>query len=436
VARGYLRSLDPQLPRDVWLLQIGGVANSFGNGVVFPFLAIYLHNVRGFGIATAGIAIAISSAAQLIAGIAMGPVIDRLGARLVLRAGLVIMALGFGLLPLVREPWHAYALLTFEGVGSAAFWPSQSTLISRLTPPARLHAAFAQQRVTMNLGVGLGGLVGGLIASVDAPTSFTVLFVVDGLTFLAYVVVLSFVHDPGTAPLREGESAGSYREVLRDRLFLGLWSLNFLFVAAGYSLLNLLPPFVRDHGGLSERQIGVVFFFNTITIVLAQLPISRWLEGRRRLRALALMPLLWAVAWLGVDASGYWLEATSAFVAVTVFVIAFGIGECLHGPAHQALVGELGSEQLRGRYFALHSLSWGLGGVAGPAIGGLILATAPFALWPLAAAVCLVAAGGALALERLVPEQLRRIPRGDTALGVVHGDLEPAPAGLGDRTGG
>ena len=38
----------------------------------------------------------------------------------------------------------------------------------------------------MNLGVGLGGLTGGLIASVDSPTSFTVLFVLDGLTFLAY----------------------------------------------------------------------------------------------------------------------------------------------------------------------------------------------------------------------------------------------------------
>jgi MFS family permease len=159
--------------------------------------------------------------------------------------------------------------------------------------------------------------------------------------------------------------------------------------------------------------------------VLAQLPISRWLEGKRRLRALALMPLLWAVAWLGVDATGYWLEATSAFVAITVFAIAFGVGECLHGPAHQALVGELGGERLRGRYFALHSMSWGLGGVAGPALGGLILATAPFALWPLAGAVCVVAAGGALALERLVPERLRRIPRAELAHGVVHGDLEP-----------
>lgn len=432
----YLRSLNPQLPRQVWLLQIGGVTNSFGNGVVFPFLAIYLHNVRGFGIATAGIAIAISSVLQLVTGAAIGPVIDRLGARRVLGAGLILQSVGFGLLPLVRSPWHAYVLLAIEGIGSAGFWPSQSTLISRLTPSDRLHAAFAQQRVTMNLGVGLGGLVGGFIATVQSPSSFTVLFVLDGLTFLAYVFVLGFIHDPGTTPLAEGESAGSYREVLRDRLFLGLWTLNFLFVAAGYSLINLLPPFIRDQSHITEREIGFVFFFNTITIVLAQLPISRAIEGRRRLRALALMPFLWAIAWLGVDATGYWLEATAAFVAVTLCAIVFGIGECFHGPAHQALVGELGGDRLRGRYFALHSMSWGLGGAAGPAIGGLILAAAPFALWPLAAAVCLAASFGALALERLVPPRLVRIPRAERETGIVQGDLEPRPVGIGEGTAG
>jgi MFS family permease len=434
--RNYLRSLNPQLPRPVWLLQVGGLTNSFGNGVVFPFLAIYLHNVRGFGIATAGIAIAISSVSQLVSGVAIGPVIDRLGPRRVLGAGLIAQAAGFGLLPLVRAPWHAYVLLALEGIGSAGFWPSQSTLISRLTPSARLHAAFAQQRVTMNLGVGLGGLAGGFIANVQSPTSFTVLFVLDGLTFLAYVLVLGLVRDPGTRPLAEGESAGSYGEVLRDRLFLGLWTLNFLFVGAGYSLINLLPPFVRDHSHITEREIGFVFFFNTITIVLAQLPLSRWIEGRRRLRALALMPFLWAIAWLGVDAAGYWLEATAAFLAVTLCAILFGVGECFHGPAHQALVGELGGDRLRGRYFALHSMSWGLGGAAGPAIGGLILATAPFALWPLAAAVCLAASVGALALDRFVPPRLSRIPRAELDTGIVQGDLEPQPVGIGEGTGG
>ncbi len=154
------------------------------------------------------------------------------------------------------------------------------------------------------------------------------------------------------------------------------------------------------------------------------------------MRALALMPLLWAVAWLGIDATGYWLEATMAFVLVTFFVIVFGIGECFHGPAHQALVGELGSDRLRGRYFALHSMSWGLGGTVGPAVGGLILARAPFALWPLAALVLVAASAGALALERLVPQPLRRIPRTEHELGLVHRELEPAPAGLGERAGG
>ena len=126
----------------------------------------------------------------------------------------------------------------------------------------------------------------------------------------------------------------------------------------------------------------------------------------------------------------------AAFVAVTLCAIVFGIGECFHGPAHQALVGELGGDRLRGRYFALHSMSWGLGGAAGPAIGGLILAAAPFALWPLAAAVCLAASFGALALERLVPPRLVRIPRAERETGIVQGDLEPRPVGIGEGTAG
>ena len=193
------RAFDPQLPRDIWLLQLGGVMNSFGNGVVLPFLVIYLHDVRGFGLGLSGLVVSMSAAAQLSAGILAGPLVDRFGARPVLAAGLIMQAVGIGIFPLVRQPWHAFVLIAIEGAGSAGFWPSQSTLIARLTPAARRHAAFAQQRVTMNLGIGLGGLTGGLIASVSHPGSFTVLFLVDAATFLAYVGVLALIHDPGVA---------------------------------------------------------------------------------------------------------------------------------------------------------------------------------------------------------------------------------------------
>ena len=424
MAAGALRRLDPQLPRDVWLLQLGGVVNSFGNGIVLPFLVIYLHDVRGFGLGTAGLVVGVSAAAQLAAGIFAGPLIDRIGPRPTLAGGLVIQAVGFGMLPLVRHPWQAFALLAIEGAGSAGFWPSQSTLVARLTPAVRRHAAFAQQRVTMNLGIGLGGIAGGFIAHVRSPGTFTALFLLDALTFLGYVGVAFVVADPGVPESKVPHAPASYGAVLRDRTFLGLWALNFLFVTAGYSLFNLLPQFTRDHGHISEREIGLVFAVNTGVIVLAQLPMSRWIEGRRRMRALALMPLLWAVACLLVDGAGAWLQATWAFVAFAIAAGILGVGECFHGPAHQALVADIGPEHLRGRYFAIHSLSWGLAGTVGPAAGGFILAAAPFALWPLASGVCLLACLGALLMERYVPPGLRRIPREEAS---IPGFAEPAP---------
>jgi MFS family permease len=418
-----LGRFDPQLPRQVWLLQAGGVVNSFGNGVVLPFLVIYLHDVRGFGLGTAGLAIAVASAAQLAAGIGAGPIIDRFGPRPTLAVGLILQAVGFGLLPLVRHPWHAFVLLAIEGAGSSGFWPSQSTLVARLTPGARRHAAFAQQRLTMNLGIGMGGLAGGLIAHVSNPRTFTVLFLLDAVTFLGYVGMIALIDDPGVE-VDETMAPASYGAVFRDRTFLGLWGLNFLFVSAGYSLINLFPQFARDHSHVSEREIGLIFAVNTGVIVLAQLPLSRWIEGKRRMRALALMPALWAVAWLLVDGTGAWLDATPAFIAFAVAAGLLGVGECFHGPAHQALVADIAPAQLRGRYFAVHSLSWGLAGTVGPAAGGFILAAAPFALWPLASAVCVFAVGGALAMERFIPPRLRRIPRDEAS---IPGLAEPAP---------
>ena len=182
--------------------------------------------------------IAVSSFGQVAAGLAAGSIVDRIGARRTLAGGARPPGGRLRLMPLVRVPWHAFALVALEGAASGAFWPAQSTLMTGLTPPARRHAAFAQQRVTMNLGIGLGGLVGGLIASVAHPASFTLLFVVDAVTFLAYVGVLALVADAPRPPARRPRARASYGAVLRDRLFLRLWALNFLFVTAGYSLFN------------------------------------------------------------------------------------------------------------------------------------------------------------------------------------------------------
>ena len=110
---------------------------------------------------------------------------------------------------LIREAWQAAALLALEGAGTACFWPGQSTLLSRLTRPERTHSAFALQRISMNLGLGLGGVIGGLIASTSHPGSFTTLFLLDAATFLVFVGILATVHEPAAKPLVRDSGPGT-----------------------------------------------------------------------------------------------------------------------------------------------------------------------------------------------------------------------------------
>src|SRR2546423_5779356 len=133
----------------------------FGNGVIGPFLIIYLHNVRGISLGVAGLIVASSSAAALCSGFVGGALADRLGPRAVLSGALVVMAVGFALFPLIRAPWHAFLLNVLVGAGSGSFWPSQLTLLSSLTPEERRHPAVAQHRMTMDFGISPGGLGGG-----------------------------------------------------------------------------------------------------------------------------------------------------------------------------------------------------------------------------------------------------------------------------------
>jgi predicted MFS family arabinose efflux permease len=279
-----------------------------------------------------------------------------------------------------------------------------------LTPQARRHAAFALQRVTRNLGIGIGGLTGGLIATTSEPGSFTVLFLVDAATFVAFAAVLALVPDPELPGVEAAARPGRYLDVLRHRVFVGFVALNVVFVAAGYAQLELLPVFAKNEADVQESAIGLIFFANTVVIVLAQLPLAKALEGRRRMRALALMTVLWAAAWLVIFGSGAWLDAAAAAVAFGVAAVVFGVGECFQGPTQGALVADLAPARLRGRYMALSTLSWELGFVVGPAAGGFVLQAEPLALWPLAAVVCLAAGAGALALERGLPGDLRLTP--------------------------
>jgi len=408
--RTYFSSLNPRLPRDVYVLQAGGLLNAFGNGVVLPFLIIYLHNVRGISLGLAGLAAATQSATALASGFLGGTLSDRIGPKRVLAGALGVMTIAFALMPFIRSPWQAFAVYIVWGAGSGSFWPSQSTLLAALTPPERRSPAYALQRLTMNLGAAIGGIAAGLIASVAHPGSFTVLFLVNCASYIAYIFVLARVRTPELHPER---ARGTWIAVIRDRTFLAYAALNAAFMTAAISLMiELLPAFGKNITHVNEQEVGVIFALDAIGIVIFQLPVAKLVEGRRRMRGLAGMGVVWAVSLMIVWAAGVWTTTTVAAATLAGAMLVFALGECLHGAIHAPLGVDLAPPQLVGRYLALSSLSWQVGWIIGPAAGGFMLQHAPLALWPAAAGVNLVCAGAALALEKRLPESVRRTPHG------------------------
>ena len=410
--RAYVRSLDPGLSRSLWILLSGSFANALGNGIVFPFLLIYLHNVRGIGLGTSGLILAASSLAGLVGGPASGALIDRVGPRFVLSAAMILSALGFGGFAFVHTPGPALVAAILAGLGNGSFWPSHASMVAALTERVNRHNAYAMQRVLNNLGIGVGGVIGGLIATTAHPGTYQLLFAIDALTFGAYLVALCFVPAPPRVVRPEGAPRGGYRLVLRHRTFVAYAVMNAALIGVGFSLLgDIFPAFAKNTAGVSERGIGLCFLANTLVIVVAQLPVAKWLEGRRRMAAYSVEGALWAVAWLIVFAGGWWLTGSWAAVVFAAALTVFGFGECFHGTVQNALVADLSKPGLLGRYLALNGFAFQLGGAAGRALGGFALAAAPHGLWLVAAAAAFAGGASALLLERFIPAPLRRTPR-------------------------
>jgi MFS family permease len=409
--RRWLLDLNPRLPRSVYTLQAGGLMNAFGNGVVLPFAFIYLHNVRGISLGTAGLIVATNAVVSIVAGPIFGSLVDRFGGRAMLGVALLFLTAGYGSFAFVTVAWHGFLASAITGIGNGGFWPSQSTLIAGLTPRERRTAAFAMQRVVMNLGIGLGALAGGLIATTERPATFEALYLVDAATFLLYLAVLfALVPEPRASPGGAHAPPGRYRDVIRHRAFMGVIALNSMFIFAGFAGFEVLPAYAKNEAGVGESAIGLVFLINTIVIVLAQLPIAKLSEGHRRMRTLAALGAIWAVSWLLVPLAGLWVTGVQAVLVLAVAMSVFAIGECLHGAVQAPLVTDLADHRLLGRYMALSALSWQAGFALGPAVGGFALDLSPTGLWVGAAAICAANGIAALALEPTLPARARRTP--------------------------
>src|SRR5919108_6222971 len=399
------------LPRPVLVLQGGNALNYVGTGLILPFEIIYLHAVRGFSTATAGLVLATVMGTAAVVTLPSGALLDRFSGKRILIAGNVVNALGYGGLAFVDHPWQGFVCSAVGGAGFGFVGTAGQVLSLTLVPAERRAASTALRRVAGNLGLGLGATVAGVIvaASHHHLQAFQGLYLFDAVTFVVFaLVVLVWIPDPGLADAPSAtEDAQGFRAVARDRLLLTLIAGNLALVLIGGAFFsNILAPFAVAHTPVGAGEIGVVVFINTFFIVVAQVPATRVVARMRRTHALAVTSAIFAVGMLAV-LLGTKTESTLAATAVlTGVAIIIAIAECGQFIVLGPLVAELAPPHLLGRYMSLYQLSFMAGVALGPAVGGALLATSPNAIWWSAAVAMALTGAGFLRLGNRIPDPL------------------------------
>ncbi|MEU5152201.1 MFS transporter [Streptomyces yangpuensis] len=395
-------------------IQAGNALTAFGIGFTVPFLYIYVAQVRGLGSMAATSAFVAFALGALVALPFTGRVIDRrgpvpvvMGAAVTASAGALALGFSTGVVPILLS---ALAL----GAGQAVMQPALATLIVWCSTPSTRTRAFALQFFMQNLGLGIGGLLGGQIVDETRPGSFTLLFGIEAVMFLVLAGVVATVRLPHVPSIKDAVpkdpaqgGAGGWKRLLRHKAMVQLCVLGFVVFFACYGQFESgLAAFGTEAAGISPSTLGFALAANTGAIVLAQFVVLKLVEKRRRSRVIALVGLIWTGAWLiaGFSGLGHGSAVMAAAAFITTYAL-FGIGEAMLSPTLAPLVADLAPEGSVGQYNSAFALVKQMALALGP-LGVPLGAGAPMLYIAVFVLVSLGIAGLALRLGKgLTPMQ-------------------------------
>ncbi|MER7408213.1 MFS transporter [Streptomyces sp. NPDC000070] len=356
-------------------IHMGNALSAFGLGFTVPYLYVYVAQVRGLGAMTAGLVLAVFAVAALVVLPFAGRAIVRRGPLPVLLAALVTAALGALSLGIASSAAAVLVSASLLGAGQAVMQPALATMIVDCSSAETRSRAFATQFFLQNLGLGVGGLIGGHLVDTSSAASFTLLFAIEAAMFLLLVVVMATVRMPHaprieSAPVASGR--GGWKQLLGNRAMVQLCVLGFVLFFACYGQFESgLSAYGVEAAGISTSALGTALAANTLVIVVAQFAVLRFVERRRRSRVIAAVGLIWAVAWAvaGYAGLGHGSQemATAAFVSTYAL---FGLGEAMLSPTVAPLVADLAPEGMAGQYNSAFALVKQLALAVGPAVGG------------------------------------------------------------------
>ncbi len=383
------------LPVEVAILSTVAFCVALGFGIVAPAIPIF---AKTFGVSAfmAGAVVSAFALVRFACAPLAGALLNRLGERVVLASGLLIVAGSSALAGLAQTYSQLIVLRGIGGLGSVMFTVSAlSLLLHSVGPEHRGRAAGAYQGGFLLGGIA-GPAVGGLVIAHSIRTPF---FVYAGTLGLATAVTLIFVRrtnsDPTPTTDPSARGFGAIRAALGNSAYRAALTVN---LANGFTALglrtSLIPLFVIEVLHRSASFAGLAFFITAIVQGILLLPAGRLADERGRKPALM-------IGSSAVTFGMIVLVLTHGRIEFVVAMIILGVGGAYLGSAPSAVVGDIVGTKRAGSVFAMYQMTSDFGAIVGPLVAGFVVDRFGFGA---AFAVGAVVAALALAVTSVMTE--------------------------------
>lgn len=384
------------LNRRMWLLAVVMLINRSGT-MVLPFMTLYCRHI-GYTAQQGGWVVAIYGFGSLVGAFLGGRISDRFG---FYYTQFFSLCCG-GLLFITLGQMHSYLSICictfFLSMVNESFRPANATAIAHYSTPQNRTQSFSIVRLAINLGWGIGGGLGGFLASIN----YHLLFWVDGITNIGAAFILLWLLPRVTLAQQQKKPDESRDQVkalsaFRDNTFWYFIGLQVLFAACFFQLFTTIPLFFKEGLHMDEFWIGAVLSVNGLIIALFEMVIVFKLEGRYPYL------LLMATGTILMAGSFFILNVPfSSGVLVAVFsMLAVTIAEMVAMPFMNSYYISRSTEGNRGQYAALYTMAWSAAQIIGSSGGTSLVHDIGFrTFWWIIGSICLFTAAGYYLLQK------------------------------------
>ncbi|MGW7686193.1 MFS transporter [Kribbella sp. NPDC054772] len=262
-------------PRDLAMAQL---ANSVGDGAFVVTSALFFTRVVGLSTAEVGLGLTVAWLIGFLAGVPLGNFADRRGARGTAVLLALTTASAVAAFLVVRSFAGFLIAAIVYACSQTGLTAARQALLAGLVQPAERTRIRAFLQSTVNAGLAVGALLGGVALRFDTEAAYLIVFGIDAVSFLVAAVLISRVPSIAISVRTQGEPRLA---VLHDRPYAVLALLNAIMLLF-MPLISLVGPlWIVTRTNAPSWVVASLMIVNTIGVTLFQVRVAKSVKDLR-----------------------------------------------------------------------------------------------------------------------------------------------------------